>query len=137
MAKNNPGKALGAAAVTAGLAAIVAKLEEQAKAEGRDILDVAKEKIEGIVDDVKSGEAADKATALANKLADDFTSGEMLDAATEKFNNLVEDVKSGKIVDDATQLANNVYDGVIDILDGENANAEVPAEAETEEKAAE
>ena len=58
------GKLFGAAAI-AGAAAAVSKLEKQAKEEGKDILDVAKEKLNETVESVKSGEAKEKVTEFA------------------------------------------------------------------------
>ena len=65
------GKLFGAAAV-AGAAAAISKLEKQAKEEGKDILDVAKEKADGFVEDVKSGAVVEKAKDLAGRFIKNF-----------------------------------------------------------------
>ena len=69
------GKLLGIAAV-AGAAAAVSKLEKQAKEEEKDILDVAKEKYDGFMEEVKSGEALQKAKDFAEKTVNDVNSGQ-------------------------------------------------------------
>lgn len=131
------GGILGAAAV-AGAAKVISDLEKQAKEEGVDILDVAKQKAEDIVEDVKSGELAKnvggKIGDTINDVIDDVKSGEL----QEKVTNLVEDVKTGEIKDilsdkakdviedvksdefkqKAGETLTNLKDGVIDILDG-------------------
>ena len=106
-------KLFGAAAV-AGAATVVSKLEKQAKEEGRDILDVAKDKVDNFVADVKSGEA---------------NSGEFTENLKEKINETVDSVKSGEFAEKASDFANkatdfaeNVKDGVVDLLDGNNNN---------------
>lgn len=128
-------KLFGAAAV-AGAATVVSKLEKQAKEEGRDILDVAKDKVDNFVADVKSGEAAKKAKDFANKATDfaektaqEVNSGEFTENLKEKINETVDSVKSGEFAEKASDFANkatdfaeNVKDGVVDLLDGNNNN---------------
>lgn len=118
------GKLFGAA-VVAGAAATVSKLEKQAKEEGKDILDVAKEKVDSFVEDVKSGEALEKAKDFANKAQDfaektvnEVNSGEFSENLKGKINETVESVKSGEFADKAKEVATNVRDGVVDLLDG-------------------
>lgn len=127
MAKRRSGflaKLFGAAAV-AGAAAAVSSLEKQAKEEGKDILDVAKEKVDGFVEDVKSGEALEKAKNFANKAQDfaektvnDVNSGEFAENLKGKINETVESVKSGEFTEKAKEMAANVRDGVTDLFDG-------------------
>lgn len=118
------GKLFGAAAV-AGAAVAVSKLEKQAKEEGKDILDVAKEKVDSLVEDVKSGEAVEKAKEFATKAQDfaektvnDVNSGEFKENLQQKFNETVESVKSGEFVEKAKETVTNVKDGVVDLFDG-------------------
>ena len=122
------GKLFGAAAV-AGAAVAVSKLEKQAKEEGKDILDVAKEKVDGFVGEVKSGEALEKAKDFANKAQDfaektvnDVNSGEFAENLKGKLNETVESVKSGEFADKAMEVATNVRDGVVDLFDGKGDN---------------
>jgi len=127
------GKLFGAAAL-AGAAAVVSKMEKQAKEEGKDILDVAKEKVDGFVEDVKSGEALEKAKTLANKAQDfaektvnEVNSGEFKENLKDKLNETVESVKSGEFTEKAMEMATNVKDGVVDLFDGK-ADAVINAE---------
>ena len=60
---------LGAAAV-AGAATVISKLEKEAKEEGKDILDVAKEKVGDIIEDAKSGELTNKVSDAIDKVTD-------------------------------------------------------------------
>ena len=96
------GKLLGIAAL-AGAANAVSKLEKQAKEQDRDILDVAKEKYDDLVEDVKSGEALKKAKDFAEKTVNDVNSGEFQENLKEKFNQTVESVKSGEFAQKAKE----------------------------------
>lgn len=109
------GGLLGKLAVAVGLAAVVSNLEKEAKAEGRDITDVAADKVNNFVNDVKSGELQKNVLEKADKL---------VNGAKETINNTVESVKSGEIRDKATEVVDNIRDGVVDIFDGTGTNAE-------------
>ena len=100
--KSGLGGLLGAAAL-AGAAAAISKLEKEAKENDKDILDVAKEKISGLVNDVKSGdivgkadEAVGKVADFATKTVDDVKSGEFARNVQNTFNKTVEGIKSGE-----------------------------------------
>ena len=110
------GRLFGLAAV-AGAAAAVSNLEKQAKEQGRDISEVAKEKYDNIIQEVKSGEALQKAKNFAEKTVNDVNSGEFQENLKVKINQTVESVKSGEFADKAKQMANNVKDGVTSLID--------------------
>ena len=117
------GKVIFAGAI-AGAAALISKLEQEAKEENKDILDVAKEKADNFVDDVNSGKAAekveelaDKAVDLAGKTINDFNSGELQANLQQKYAETVESVKSGELAAKAKDTILNAKDGVADILD--------------------
>ena len=127
--KSAAGAVIATAAAAAGVAAIISSLEKQAKQEGKNIVDVTKEKVEDFVDDVKSGELYQNISDAAKDFADSITSGEIIDKAKDTFDKTVENVKSGKIVEDLKEMAENVKDGVTGIFDGEPEIAEEePAE---------
>ncbi len=133
------GKLLGAAAV-AGAATAISKLEKQAKEEGKDILDVAKEKADGVVESIKSGEAlekaqdlAEKAQGFAEKTVNDINSGEFADNLKNKLNETVESVKSGEALEKAKDTVANVRDGVVDLFDGKPENVMDVVEDKVEE----
>lgn len=122
--KNRLGILVGAAAIAGAVAAIV-KLEREAKERDADILDVAKEKIDSLIEDVKSGDIANKAdtaakivTDFANKTVEDVKSGEFQKNVTEQFNKTVDEIKSGEALEKASKIANEFKDGVNDIFDG-------------------
>ncbi len=114
------GGLLGKLAVAVGLAAVVSNLEKEAKEEGRDITDVAADKVNNFVNNVKSGELQKNVLEKADKL---------VNGAKETINNTVESVKSGDIRDKATEMADNLRDGVVDIFDGKGTNDEEEAPA--------
>ena len=120
------GGLLGKLAVAVGLATVVSKLEKEAKEEGKDITDVAVEKVNNIVESVKSGELQKNVLDTADKI---------INGAKEKVNDTVDSVKSGEIRDKATEMADNLRDGVIDMFDGAGTNA--PEESETADEPAE
>ena len=124
------GGLLGKLAVAVGLAAVVSNLEKEAKEEGRDITDVAADKVNNFVNDVKSGELQKNVLEKADKL---------VNGAKETINNTVESVKTGEIRDKATEVVDNIRDGVVDIFDGKGTNEEDDADIaeETEETAEE
>lgn len=142
------GGLLGRLAVAVGLAAVVSNLEKEAKEEGKDITDVAAEKVNTFVDSVKSGELQKNVLEKADKVingtketinsaVESVKSGEIAEKADKVLNdtketisNAVEAVKSGEIKDKATQAVDNLRDGVVDLFDGTGTN--VPEE-ETEE----
>lgn len=109
------GGLLGKLAVAVGLAAVVSNLEKEAKAEGRDITDVAADKVNNFVNDVKSGELQKSVLEKADRL---------VNGAKDTINNTVESVKSGEIRDKATEMADNLRDGVVDMFDGKGTNEE-------------
>lgn len=129
------GKLLGAAAI-ASIAKIISDLNKKAKKDGKDILDVAKEKMDDIVEDAKSGELADKAKEAvgkagesigqfaqdvkSGKLVDDVKSGKMAEDVKTKFSETVDKVKSEEFKNEAASFAQNLKEGVIDIFDGKN-----------------
>ena len=121
--KSGLGGLLGAAAVAAGAAAVISKLDKEAKANDKDIIDVAKEKVEGLISDIKSGEIVDKAdqaidkvTDFANKTVEDVKSGEFTKNVQEQFNKTVDSVKSGEAFDKAQEYVKNVKASVEDLL---------------------
>ncbi|MBQ5412686.1 MAG: hypothetical protein IIU19_04810 [Oscillospiraceae bacterium] len=116
--KRGLGGLLGKLAVAVGLAAVVSNLEKEAKEEGRDITDVAADKVNNFVNNVKSGELQKNVLEKADKL---------VNGAKETINNTVESVKSGEIKDKATEMADNLRDGVVDIFDGKGTNDEEEA----------
>ena len=120
------GGLLGKLAVAVGLAAVVSNLEKEAKEEGRDITDVAADKVNNFVNNVKSGELQKNVLEKADKL---------VNGAKETINNTVESVKSGEIRDKATEVVDNIRDGVVDIFDGKGTNEEDDTDTadETEE----
>ena len=106
-----------------------------------DIIDVAKEKVGGLIDDIKSGEIVDKAdqainkvTDFANKTVEDVKSGEFTRNVQEQFNKTVDSVKSGEMLNKAQEYVQNVKAGVEDLLDGKEEDKEVVEET-TEELA--
>lgn len=133
------GGLLGAAAV-AGAAKVISDLEKEAKQEGKDILDVAKEKVDDIVEDAKSGELEqnikEKVGDLvkdvkdidlqkdvidkANKLVDDAKSGELKNKVEDKIKDIAAEVQSDEFKAKASETVQNLKDGVIDILDGKD-----------------
>ena len=124
-------------AALAGAAAAIFKLEKEAKEKDTDILDVAKEKINNFVNDVKTGEIQDKADAAVDKVADfatktvdDVKSGEFSKNVTEQFNKTVEEIKSGEALNKVSEFAAGVKDGVVDIFDGKKAEEEITEEPE-------
>lgn len=127
------------AAALAGAAAAVSKLEKQAKEEGKDILEVDKEKVDKFVEDVKSGEAVNKVTDFAEKTVNTVTSEDFVENVKEKVNETVEgvkeSVKSGEFAEKAKDVAANVKDGVIDIFDGKEEKVAEDVETVVEEVA--
>ena len=120
------GGLLGKLAVAVGLAAVVSNLEKEAKEEGRDITDVAADKVNNFVNDVKSGEFQKNVLEKADNL---------VNGAKETINNTVESVKSGEIKDKATEVVDNIRDGVVDIFDGKGTNdEEEPSDPEETEE---
>lgn len=118
------GKLFGAAAV-AGAAKVIVDLEKKAKEEGKDILDVAKEKADSVVESVKSGEAFEKAQNFAEKTVNEINSGEFQENLKNKINETVESVKSGEFVEKAKDTVTNLREGVNDILDGKESTDNV------------
>ena len=116
--KRGLGGLLGKLAVAVGLAAVVSNLVKEAKEEGRDITDVAADKVNNFVNNVKSGELQKNVLEKADKL---------VNGAKETIINTVESVKSGEIRDKATEMADNLRDGVVDIFDGKGTNDEEEA----------
>ena len=111
------GKLFGAAAV-AGAAKVVSDLEKQAKEEGKDILDVAKEKADSVVESVKSGEAFEKAQNFAEKTVNEINSGEFVEKAKDTVTNLkdgVNDILDGK--DSTDDVIENTYEEVEEVLE--------------------
>ena len=128
--KRGLGGLLGKLAVAVGLAAVVSNLEKEAKEEGRDITDVAADKVNNFVNNVKSGELQKNVLEKADKL---------VNGAKETINNTVESVKSGEIkdktdqvVDKATEMVDNLRDGVVDLFDGTGTNAPEETEDDSE-----
>ena len=122
---------LGRLAVAVGLAAVVSNLEKEAKEEGKDITDVAVDKVNTFVDSVKSGELQKNVLEKADKL---------INSTKESVNNAVETVKSADIKEKVVEMADNLKDGVVDIIDGagtnapEDGTAEVDIASDTEEE---
>ena len=81
--KNVIGGLLGRLAVAVGLAAVVSNLEKEAKEEGKDITDVAVEKVNTFVDNVKSGELQKNVLEKADKI---------INSTKETVNSAVESV---------------------------------------------
>lgn len=130
------------AAVFGAAAKGLADLEKQAKEEGKDILEVAKEKAEGLISSIsEDGKAEAALKGVTDKVGDvieDLKSGELVDSITDKVNDVIEDAKSGKLLEELGDVANNVIekvtseefkkeasetisnikDGIIDIFDG-------------------
>ena len=122
MAKKKGG-VLGAA-VAAGAVALISKYEKEAKEQGKDINDVAKDKFADLVDNVKSGEFVEGLKESAAKLVESVKSGDIVDDAKDAFNNAVDSVKSGEALDKIKETAVNLKDGVVDMVDGEGTNSE-------------
>lgn len=118
------GGLLGKLAVAVGLAAVVSNLEKEAKEEGRDITDVAAEKVNNFVDSVKSGDLQKNVLEKADKV---------INGTKDTINSAVESVKSGEIKDKATEAVDNLRDGVVDLFDGAGTNAPEEAAEESEE----
>ena len=89
---------LGAAAV-AGAATVISKLEKEAKEEGKDILDVAKEKVGDIIEDAKSGELAADAKGFVENISD-------------KIEDVIEDAKTGDLAKNLQEKAKDVIEDV-------------------------
>ena len=124
------GGLIGKLAVAVGLAAVVSNLEKEAKEEGRDITDVAADKVNNFVDSVKSGELQKNVLEKADKV---------INGTKESINKTVESVKSGEIkdkadqvVDKATEMVDNLRDGVVDLFDGTGTNAPEETEDDSE-----
>jgi len=115
------GKLFGVAAV-AGAAQAISQLEKEAKEQGKDILDVAKDKLGNVVENVKSGEALEKVTDFAEKTVENVKSGEFVDTVKDKLDDVMESVKSGEFAEKAKETAANLKDGVVDIFDGKEEN---------------
>ena len=125
-------------AAVAGGAALLNKWEKQAKEENRDIKDVAKEKVDNLVDDVNSGKAAekveelaDKAVDFAEKTIDDFNSGELQANLQQKYDETVESVRSGEFKEKTMETAAKAKetllgakDGIVDMFDDPKETAD-------------
>lgn len=129
-------------AALAGVVAAIFKLEKEAKEKDTDILDVAKEKVDGFVNDVKTGEIQEKADAAVDKVADfatktveDVKSGEFTKNVSEQFNKTVEEIKSGEALDKVEKFATGVKEGVVDIFDGKKAEEDSTEEPEEKTEA--
>ncbi len=124
MARNGLFGLIGKLAVAVGLATVVSNLEKKAKEEGRDITDVAADKVTTLVDSVKSGELQKDVLDKADRF---------INGAKETIDNTVESVKSGEIREKATELVDNLRDGVADFLDGKGTNSEEDEPAEEDD----
>jgi Glu-tRNA(Gln) amidotransferase subunit E-like FAD-binding protein len=133
MAKRRKGLGglIGKLAVAVGLAAVVSNLEKQAKEEGKDITDVAADKVNSLVDSVKSGELQKNVLEKADKV---------INGTKESLDKAVESVKSGEIKDKANEVVDslrdsvdNLRDGVVDLFDGTGTNAPEEEKEESED----
>ena len=113
------GGLIGKLAVAVGLAAVVSNLEKEAKEEGRDITDVAADKVNNFVDSVKSGELQKNVLEKADKV---------INGTKESINKTVAD----QVVDKATEMVDNLRDGVVDLFDGTGTNAPEETEDDSE-----
>lgn len=111
-------KFMGLAAI-AGAAVGYFKLKKEADEKESTVIDVAKEKVDGLIESVKGQELANKADATVEKI-------------TEFANKRVEKIKSSDAIQKASQFAEDLKDKVADIFDLEDEDA-VPVDQEKDQ----
>lgn len=121
---------LGAAALV-GAAVGIVKISKEAKEKEMDPVDLAKEKVNKLMEDIKSGEfanqveeAKDKVTDFVDKTVEDAKSGELSKNIQDKFNQTFEEIKSGETYEKASKFANDLKDSVTDFFDSKEDDEE-------------